>query len=306
MGVGIVSQMVGVVEGAFGRPSTVEEPARSLGIGVTSSALAELYARFGLRPAFVSATGAQVWRSRSPHMAEAREVALLEGLGLVEVWDLRSPAEREAVGCFPLASRSGLGMHEASEHLYPPAHHGPMTRDDVPGVPGAAGDVLAGQLKHERQGRRQPGERMCEVYQGLGEHAEALAPTIGALVGAAGPTLVYCTSGKDRTGVVCYCAQRALGASHDEALASYLETNKANARVNADDLLALGERGVPPWRLEVALSLFLAKEEYLEVFLGIVRERYGSLEAYLERCLRGVGPANGCERARLRVRTPRS
>ena len=86
---------------------------------------------------------------------------------------------------------------------------------------------------------------------------------------------------------MCYCAQRALGASHDEALASYLATNKANARVNSDDLLALGERGVPPWRLEVALSLFLAKEEYLEVFLDVVCAAYGSLEAYLERCLRG-------------------
>ena len=264
-----------------------EVSAARLTVVEKTDSLDVLYARFGLRPAFTSATGTPVWRSRSPHMAGAREVELLEGLDLAEVWDLRSPAEREAVGCFPLEVRPGLRLHEASEHLYPPAHHGPMTTSDVPGVPGKAGDVLAGQLKHERQGRRQPGERMREVYQGLGEHAEVLAPTIRALVGAAGPTLVYCTSGKDRTGVVCYCAQRALGADHDEALASYLETNKANARVNADDLLALGERGVPPWRLEVALSLFLAKEEYLEVFLGVVRETYGSLEAYLKRCLRG-------------------
>ncbi len=269
-----------------GMSAVVDVPSTHLTVVEGATAPDVLYARFGLRPAFTSAAGAPVWRSRSPHMADARDVELLETLGLTEVWDLRSPVERESAGGFPL---TGLGadLHEAAEHLYPPAHHGPMTTKDVPGVPGAAGDVLAGQLKHERQGRRQPGERMREVYQGLGEHAEVLAPTIRALVSATGPALVYCTSGKDRTGVVCYCAQRALGASHDEALASYLATNKANARVNSDDLLALGERGVPPWRLEVALSLFLAKEEYLEVFLGVVRAAYGSLEAYLERCLRG-------------------
>lgn len=275
-------------EGASVGGGNETAPGDFLGVPCDDDALAELYAHFGLRPAFVSAGGAHVWRSRSPHMAGEREVELLGRLGLSEVWDLRSPAEREAAGRFPLAGLGGR-LHEAPENLYPPAHHGPMTTKDVPGVPGAAGDVLAGQLKHERQGRRQPGERMREVYQGLGDHAEVLAPTIRALVGATGPTLVYCTSGKDRTGVVCYCAQRALGATHEEALASYLATNKANARVNSDDLLALGERGVPPWRLEVALSLFLAKEEYLEVFLDVVRGAYGSLEAYLDRCLRAEG-----------------
>lgn len=242
----------------------------------------ELYARFGLRPAFVSAYGAPVWRSRSPHAADSHEVETLASLGLREVWDLRSPVERAASGSFPL---SGVDLYEMPGHLYPPAHHGPKTITDVPGVPGAAGDVLAGQLNHERQGRRKPGERMREVYQGLGEHAEALAPAIRALVGAHESALVFCTSGKDRTGVVCYCAQRALGASHAEALESYLATNRANARVNSNDLLALGERGVPPWRLEVALSLFLAKEEYLDVFLGVVDKTYGSLDAYLDRCL---------------------
>lgn len=250
-------------------------------------AAGELYTRFGLRLAFVSAAGAPVWRSRSPHMAAGCDLELLATLGLREVWDLRSPVEREASGGFPLVC---AGLHETPDHLYPPAHHGPKTIEDVPGVPGAAGDVLAGQLKHERQGRRQPGERMCEVYQGLGEHAEVLAPTIRALVEACEPTLVFCTSGKDRTGVVCYCAQRALGASHAEALESYLATNRANARVNSDDLLALGERGVPPWRLEVALSLFLAKEEYLDVFLGVVGKTYGSLDAYLARCMGSEKP----------------
>ena len=265
--------------------------------------------RFGMRLAFVSAQGAPVWRSRAPHDMTSAELAALACLRLGEVWDLRTSDERAQA---PGALVPGVPVRTVAGRLYPPnperarrevreAHaEQPITAtsddarsdggdpgQDIPGAPGRAGAVLARQLDGGRTGRRAPGERMQVIYRGMAENAEKFAPIVRALALAPAPALVFCTSGKDRTGVACYCAQRALGASHAEALAGYLTTNEVNAQVNAADLAALRSRGVPEWRLEVARSLFEARPEYLETFVSGVAKAYGSFEAYLERCLRG-------------------
>lgn len=287
---------------------------RRVGEGPAEETLAALYAGFGLRAALTSSRGVPVWRCRAPRDTAPEDLVRFGELGLGDVWDLRTGDERASV---PGLLMPGLRVHTVPGRLYPPNHDrlrreirgegGPADGGapacggsrpacaadadggpagcDVPGTPGRAGDALARQLEHGRTGRRAPGERMLTIYRSMAENADALAPVVRALALADRPVLVCCTSGKDRTGVACYCAQRALGVSHEKARASYLATNAANARVNADDLAALAARGVPPWRLEVALSLFIAKEEYLDAFLEGIDARYGSLDAYLDRCL---------------------
>lgn len=269
---------------------------------------AELYERFGLRRALVNAQGVPVWRSRTIAAERPGDVELLGGLGLADVWDLRTEPERAAQ---PDADLPGVRIHALPNQFYVPADHRPGYRrsqgvafaampvgsgapaasgapdayDGRAGVPGQAGAVLAGRLTSEKLGHQQPGERMLDIYRTMGEHAEQFAPVIRAVVEARRPLLVHCISGKDRTGVVCYCVERLLGASHADALEGYLATNAANASQNAHDLEALAKRGVPPWRLEVALSLFLAKEEYLEAFLEATARRFGTLDAYLAWCM---------------------
>ena len=270
---------------------------------------AALRERFGLRLAFVSAQGMLVWRSRAPRDVTPSELAEISRLRLGEVWDLRTADERAQA---PGALVPGVPVRTVEGRLYPPnperarrevreARAGQVAAvpsddarsdggdpgQDIPGAPGKAGAVLARQLDGGRAGRRAPGERMQVIYRGMAESAEKFAPVVRALALAPAPALVFCTSGKDRTGVACYCAQRAMGVSHAEALAGYLATNEANAQVNAADLAALRSRGVPAWRLEVARSLFEARPEYLETFVAGVAQTYGSFEAYLERCLRG-------------------
>lgn len=275
---------------------------------------------FGLRPALTSAHGAPVWRSRAPAQGVAAPQDLAD-LGIREVWDLRTPAERAASpavqipgaqvrhpdGPLYVVGRAGLGMgagatRSSAVNARAEARGIPGV-DDVPGapagsvlggipgsgdrppVPGLADLELARQLRDGSLGRQLSGERMEEIYTSLAEHAATLRTVVSALVGARTPTLVFCSSGKDRTGMACYCAQLALGHGRGQAMEDYLHTNAVNARVNARDLERLAARGVPPWRLEVALSLFLAKEEYVGVFERTVQARErGGLEGYLASC----------------------
>lgn len=202
------------------------------------------------------------------------------------------PSDREGNGSAgaPAACASGVaGGAGAPAEAAPGRAGAPGAAPDlgpgeIPPVPGRADAELARQLRDGHLGRQQPGERMDDIYRSMGRHAAVLLPVVSALVDADAPTLVYCSSGKDRTGMACYCAQRVLGASREEAIESYLQTNAVNARVNSDDLARLAERGVPPWRLEVALSLFLAKEEYVDAFEDEVARLYGSFAAYLRAC----------------------
>jgi hypothetical protein len=288
----------------------------------------ELRGSCGLRPAFISAYGAQVWRSRVP----SPDAASTEDFGclcLGEVWDLRTESERASN---PAVSFGGVPVRFPGEPLYvvertklgfgssthakresaegcqkSGEHHDAAARqacdadadserpnparpspepgpNEIPPKPGEASSELARQLREGHLGRQQPGERMNVIYRSIGQHADALRPIVSSLMRADAPMLVFCSSGKDRTGMACYCAQRALGVSRQEAIDEYLQTNAVNARVNAEDLTRLAERGVPPWRLEVALSLFLAKEEYVDAFEDEVARGYGSFEAYLETC----------------------
>lgn len=259
----------------------------SAGALLGPSVLDALYRRFGLRLACRSAHGTPIWRSRVLADASADDLHMLAELDLADVWDLRTDDERLRA---PVSPSPGTRVHVMPGRLYPPNPDSVHGADvpDIPGTPGRAGDVLAEQIGRGDVGRGLPGERMSVIYRNLGENASMLVPVVRSLLVATRPTLVCCTSGKDRTGVVCFCAQRALGVSHEDALADYLATNVANAEVNAADLRALARRGISPQRLEVARSLFCAREEYLDAFLGAVVQAWGSFEAYLDECRRGL------------------
>lgn len=257
---------------------------------------------FGLRLSLTSAHDAPVWRARVPAVGVASPQDLAD-LGIREVWDLRTPAERAASvavaipgaqvrnpeGPLYVVGRTGLGMGAGATRApgtTMPVKGRPVpSADDRPPVPGLADSELARQLRDGSLGQQRPGQRMEEIYASLAEHAATLRTVVRGLVGARTPTLVFCSSGKDRTGMACYCAQLALGHERTQAMQDYLRTNAVNARVNAQDMERLAAQGVPPWRLEVALSLFLAKEEYVEVFERTVQaHQEGGLEGYLASC----------------------
>lgn len=64
-----------------------------------------------------------------------------------------------------------------------------------------------------------------ELYRGsLSRVSERIAELLELLTRVAGPTLVHCAAGKDRTGVLVAVLLRAAGVSRDVVLADYLRT----------------------------------------------------------------------------------
>ncbi len=103
------------------------------------------------------------------------------------------------------------------------------------------------------------------------------------------PTVVHCTAGKDRTGFASALVLSALGVPEDTIFEDYLATNRYTARFR-DFVL----RWVPLYSLfrtdpDDLLPLLEARREYLEVAFQEIRERDGSVDAYLEEEL-GVTP----------------
>ncbi len=66
-----------------------------------------------------------------------------------------------------------------------------------------------------------------ELYLGsLTRAGERIAEVIELLTGVAGPTLVHCAAGKDRTGVLIAVLLRAAGVSREAVLEDYLRTER--------------------------------------------------------------------------------
>ena len=105
----------------------------------------------------------------------------LRDLGIRLVIDLRAGAERSTV-----------------EHGFPVAHH-PVFENSAP-VTGSLEDVYDTLL----------------LTRGA-----ALTGAVAAIADAAGPVLVHCAVGKDRTGLVVALALLAAGVSHNDVVADY-------------------------------------------------------------------------------------
>jgi protein tyrosine/serine phosphatase len=112
------------------------------------------------------------------------------------------------------------------------------------------------------------------------------------LAEADGPVVVHCAAGKDRTGLVCALTHHLAGVSHDDIMADYLLTNDEARLARKMNFLGPWLRDtcgqvVDEAALRVAVSVH---PEYLETAFAVIRERYGSLDAYLAEAL-GVDEA---------------
>jgi len=135
-----------------------------------------------------------LYRGDAPHHADTPPPGLASWPPALVI-DLREPDE-PIVGGHPLA--------------------GPGT--DVVQVP-----LLAG--PHVGDWRALPS--LDELYLGsLSRASERIGEVLDLLTGAAGPTLVHCAAGKDRTGVLVAVLLRAAGVSRDAVLEDYLRTEQ--------------------------------------------------------------------------------
>ncbi|MFI7274649.1 GNAT family N-acetyltransferase [Streptomyces sp. NPDC049879] len=98
----------------------------------------------------------------------------------------------------------------------------------------------------------------------------------------AGPVVIHCMSGKDRTGLLAALVLALLGVPDDDIVADFALTGLARDRLLADWRAAHGGRS-PGWP-----GYGRAPAEVMRLFLDGLRRKYGSVGAYAEAVL-GVG-----------------
>lgn len=113
---------------------------------------------------------------------------------------------------------------------------------------------------------------------------ERLRPAFEAVIASAGPVVVHCTVGKDRTGFMSAVLQLLAGAGREDILADYLETNRRSEAWVAD--LSAMFREHAPERADTLIELLHARDEYIITSLDAIEAEFGSAREYL---VDGVG-----------------
>lgn len=103
--------------------------------------------------------------------------------------------------------------------------------------------------------------------------------------------LVHCTAGKDRTGFVCAMLLAAVGVPHHAILADYLESGRRRPAAQLARTLATLMQVDPTPRVLAAIEVIAGVQpEFLETGFAAARERFGSIDRYLELAC-GLDPA---------------
>lgn len=222
-----------------------------------------------------------VWRSGQHHGATDDDLRRIDGLGLASVFDLRTSKERGTHPC----RRSEAFAAQVFFSTDPEVRHAPH--------------IAAAQTTRQRtaQGTR---ESLVRNYSAICFRPELQAMIRGyidRLAEGAGPGLVNCMAGKDRTGIAVAMLHAGVGVHRDDIMADYLLTNTAG------DVEARIASGAETIRVitgalddEVLRVLMGVEPEYLDTAWAAIEERHGSVDAYLEEAL-GL---DGVKRDRLR------
>ncbi|WP_297692376.1 tyrosine-protein phosphatase [Phenylobacterium sp.] len=217
----------------------------------------------------VMATG-RLFRSGHHARATDQDLERLADLGIGVIVDLRRPNERERdvarrwPGFGGVVIDSDVGQQSLDEWQEF------IARSDL--TPASFQNYM---LDYYRQAPAEP--RHIDLYR---RYFRALAEGRGGI-------LVHCTAGKDRTGIACALTQHIAGVHDDDILHDYLLTNDP-ARIEARIGLvrqAIGDNiGRTPSEeaVRIAISVDAA---YLAQAFEAMRERFGSIDGYLEDAL---------------------
>jgi protein-tyrosine phosphatase len=192
----------------------------------------------------------RLFRADSLHRLKGADLEAFNALGVRTVIDLRRPFEVEEHGRVPhsdgLDYRNLVVEHVDWEMVDEPA--------DLP---------------HERW--------LADRYLNFAEDGRAgLAAALGVIADpAAGPVVVHCMAGKDRTGVVCALTLSLLGVSDADIARDYALTEVAMASLTAYLLKT------KPAVVSGKYHMFDCPQDAMLLFLDDLRERHGSVEAYV-------------------------
>jgi protein-tyrosine phosphatase len=198
-----------------------------------------------------------VYRSGKLASLTSTEGELLAGLGLTDIFDLRSPSVAERT---PDEAVDG-----ATNHL----------------VNLFAGDSATSGNKNSVAGAQEHMRAIYRQFVSSEAQRDRLAVLLQDIAVAEGPVLVHCTAGKDRTGWVAAMLQYIAGASDQDVMAEYLASNNYRADlVEKRYAKTQAEKGTVQADIERVGDEVDAS--YLQAGLDEVAQRYGDLEGYLQ------------------------
>jgi len=209
----------------------------------------------------------QLFRADALNNLSASDLAVMHGLGIRQVIDLRNlPEQQHGPDRLP---------PEVSYHFLPITL---VWQDPFE----AQKKLLAGDVR--------PGEFAAELVRGYSEipaaFAEVFAQTFRVLLQPdALPALIHCTGGKDRTGMAIALIQSALGVPREAIFKGYLASNlrRELAIWRWTALIWFASRlRTTPRRFRPLLE---TRTVYLQSFFESIEAQYGSVEDYLHQGL---------------------
>ncbi|MGN0707073.1 MAG: tyrosine-protein phosphatase [Faecalibacterium sp.] len=200
-------------------------------------------------------------------LSSPQDRARLDGLGLRLILDLRSADEaRRAPDYVPDGARlvqiSALNSGDGREVDFAPDEIERLMSD--PPVGGTGGFLKT-------------------MYQSMLFGNKAFKELFRALEAGETPILFHCSAGKDRTGTAAMLILLALGASDETICADFAKTNICRS-ADIDTLLARYAPQIEedPARAEFYRGIAGVDPSMAPYVLGLLREKYGSAESYLE------------------------
>lgn len=132
--------------------------------------------------------------------------------------------------------------------------------------------------------RNRLGDMMPEIYTRVGlEHNARLNGDILRMLADRDnlPTIIHCTAGKDRTGVIVALLLLALGVPEETIIADYSLSNRAWAtfqKIGADAIRPLAFLGLTTRSIQ---PLLVADPATMRITLDYIREKYDTVDSYL-------------------------
>ncbi|KAF4542730.1 Tyrosine phosphatase [Lasiodiplodia theobromae] len=222
-------------------------------------------------------------RSADPSRATAEDRAVLRGLRVARVFDLRSRPEveagLEAVGAFKEEKERAEGEEEDGllkrvwtpvfeDEVFVPerlaVRYREYARKGLEGFVAAYGEILAG-----------GGPAFATILRHIASESSAEKPNA---------LLVHCSAGKDRTGVFVAVLLSMLGVADDLVADEYALTEVGLAHVRPLMIKKISEN--PAFKengagLEGAERMSGSKKDSMLAALAMIRKKYGSAEGYV-------------------------
>ena len=217
-----------------------------------------------------------LWRSGHHAEATADDLVKVHALGLASVIDLRGDSERASSPCLRHSRFDAKVLFHPGETA---SAHGKAVHEEAAGEVRTAADAQAAMVRLYASMPWRP--VLVGTYR---LYFEALASD-------AGPSLLHCLAGKDRTGLAAALTHHLLGVHADDAMADYLLTNSAGnmaARIDA------GARHVRSgfgrdMDTDAVRVLMSVDPEFLDTAFGAIKSQHGSIAVYARDVL-GVTP----------------